>query len=308
MTEPQRTGGKLYDPTAAPIYFLAGESHTSMVENYPMLLKGVNDLLSNEETATKIIGDVEAGATLMVDSGAYFLASRHSKQHDVPLPECFAMPPEQLDGFADLWTGYLRWCAILEPTCWGYVEVDLGGTDAKRRNRAQCEARGLRPIPVYHPLTDPPSYFDELCAGYDRVAVGQMVSLKRAQRVRMMATLWERRRRYPHVWIHLLGVTPSEHVLAYYADSVDSSGWLNAMRWSAAGDCQAMLASFGVLPAELAYERGSDQESESGRNRGALQAAREAAFRAKTWRDSLSDLEALIGPSRFLSPQVHHAG
>ena len=98
---------------------------------------------------------------------------------------------------------------------WGYIELDQGGAVHKRRTRTALEQAGLAPIPVYHPFNDGWDYFDELCARYDRICVGNVVQAPRAIRCRIFATVWERQRAYPDVWIHYLGVTPTPTQIAY---------------------------------------------------------------------------------------------
>lgn len=164
----------------------------------------------------------DPAAMVMFDSGAFTVASAHAAAHGIPLPEAFAADPFDLDGFGEMWDAYTGMVKMHADRLWGYVEIDLGNTDVKRRNRSRMESDGLRPIPVYHPFTDPWDYFDELASSYDRVAVGNLVLSRPDVRKRIHATLWERRRRHRrNLWVHLLGVTPNHHVLAYPVNSTD---------------------------------------------------------------------------------------
>jgi len=52
-----------------------------------------------------------------------------------------------------------------------------------------------------------------------------------ADRKRLLATLAERRQRWPNLWVHGLGLTPSTLTVAYPMDSCDSSTWLAGARW-----------------------------------------------------------------------------
>ena len=61
------------------------------------------------------------------------------------------------------------------------------------------EQMGLRPIPVYHPFNDGWDYFDYLAERYDRICFGNVVQADRETRKRLVATAWERHRKYPHL-------------------------------------------------------------------------------------------------------------
>jgi len=50
-------------------------------------------------------------------------------------------------------------------------------------------------------------------------------------RLRIVATAYERKRKYPGLWIHLLGYTPDERLNAYPMDSADSTTWMSAVTW-----------------------------------------------------------------------------
>ncbi len=114
---------------------------------------------------------------------------------------------------------------------WGYIEIDQGGRENKIKTRAKLEGLGLRPMPVYHPFNDGWDYFDYLAQRYDRICFGNVVMADAATRKRLCATAWERRRRYPRLWIHLLGMTPSETLTAFPINSCDSSTWVGGLRW-----------------------------------------------------------------------------
>lgn len=299
MTRPRKklerrlTGGT-WDPAALPIYFaagdpFAGESEVDYFGNYPFLLRAVNELTAGAGIDWLLAKQV----TLLLDSGIFWLASQHAKTHEMPLDEAFNLAPEEVDGFVALWNTYVDIVQRHGDELWGYVELDLGGEPNKRRTRASLEAMGLRPIPVYHPLLDPPGYFDELCQTYDRVAVGNLVAADRPTRKRLVRTIWERRRAYPGVWIHLLGLKPSELLLAYPASSCDASSWLKAVRWTPEADTHACVATFGRQHSEMGYTRGAESASLEGRDRGILAAARECYFHQLQWHQHAAGLDGL---------------
>jgi hypothetical protein len=168
---------------------------------------------------------------LFIDSGVFALANGHAVEHEITMDEALSLAPTEIDGFDEL---YKRYCSIIETLgdlVWGYIEIDQGGRENKRKTRAKLEAQGFRPIPVYHPFNDGWEYFDELASDYDRICFGNIVQADQETRKRLLATAWERKRKYPHLWIHLLGLSPNERLNAYPIDCCDSSAWLMHVRW-----------------------------------------------------------------------------
>lgn len=227
-----RTGGGQYQPEDRFIYFLASNpvDLTIAKDFSKYLLIAVNeiDTPKTEELFNSLVG---RGNTLFLDSGVFNLAMEHASRHKLSHDEALKVPISQVDGFAGLKEKYIRIVRQHEENLWGYVEIDLGGKDQKRETRRELEGMGLRPIPVYHPLNDGWDYFDELASKYDRICVGNIVQASRYVRLRIMATIFERRKKYPGLWIHLLGMTPNEWANAYPTDSMDSSSWLAGVRW-----------------------------------------------------------------------------
>lgn len=226
-----RTAGR-WDPQAGPTYFIAG-GVGDFKAAWPVgrnLLVAVN-ALNNGTAMAEVEAMIEAGASVLVDSGIFDLANQHAIKHDLRLEQAFGLAPHQIDGFADLLSKYTDLLTRLGDKVWGYIELDLGGQHRKTETRDRLEAAGLRPIPVFHPYNDAWDYFDHLAERYDRLCIGNLVQAGPADRKRLVATIWERRRRYPDLWIHLLGVTPSSLTLAYPMNSCDSSTWLSGVRW-----------------------------------------------------------------------------
>lgn len=181
---------------------------------------------------------------------------------------------------------------------WGTIELDQGGAANKRKTRARLEDLGLAPIPVYHPLADGWDYFDELAENYDRMCLGNIVQADAGLRLALLWTVEERRRAYPGLWIHLLGLTPSPWCHAFTVDSADSSTWLSPARW---GDYteRAMLDPLAELGPRYRSQRGVER-SERGSWMDAVQmAGLGAAAMQAGWRHWLARLdEAGVQPGR----------
>lgn len=104
-----------------------------------------------------------------------------------------------------------------------------------------------------HPFNDGWDYFDELATEYDRMCFGNVVQASQATRVRLLHTMWERRRDYPDLWVHVLGLSANEWCLPCPPDSGDSSSWLNSLRYPAARTESAALRRLGDLGNRLLY-------------------------------------------------------
>lgn len=219
-----------------PRYFIAGDiNHVvrGVGLNGPFLcdaLIAVNELNSAADE-TKLASMIEAGCNVLIDSGCFSLANLYAVDHDINVIEALAMAPDQLPGFDALFTKYVDVVRRYGARAWGYVEIDIGGRENKIRTRARLEALGLTPIPVYHPFADGWDYFDQLAEGYDRICLANLGTATIAVRKRLVAMVWERKQKYPHLWVHALAVTPSPMFLTFPLDSCDSSSWLAGERY-----------------------------------------------------------------------------
>jgi len=223
-----RTGGS-WSASDPPKYFIAGVirpvTDAALRNNRPMdVLLPVNEIKTagQEEIVERVL---DRGGSVYLDSGCFNLCNLHAQKHGMQLIEALALPPESLDGFDALMDRYIHLVKRFGDRLWGYVEVDIGGRENKIKTRKHLEGLGLRPIPVYHPLSDGWDYFDELAQTYDRVCFANLGTAPPETRKRLLATAWERRRKYPDLWLHALGVTPSPVLLSYPVDSCDSSSW-----------------------------------------------------------------------------------
>lgn len=302
QTKARATAGSTYDPDEGFIYFLAGNaldpSHISAPAHRYSLM-AVTDVDSGNGVL-ELEGRLRYGHKLLLDSGIFWLTQRHAKAHGVHMDEALGLHPSQIDGFDWLYETYCELVTKYEDKLWGYIELDQGGAERKRETRARLEADGFRPIPVYHPLNDGWDYFDELCQGYDRICVGNIVQAPPAVRKRIIATIWERRRAYPDVWIHLLGFTPNEFVTAYPAcNSCDSSSWVYSLRYGApsAPGASAMGKAFGRFTAGFSYVTGegsSAPEHPAGVYRAIEFLSMEAHFQHGAWRQAWQDRAELF--------------
>lgn len=310
MTTPKRklTGGGRYDPNEDTIYFLAGHNIAEIAETHRWNLVAVDQLMNGAggpegRDLTELELRLNAGNLVLLDSGVFGLAQRHRQNHpDMALHDVLSLPPERIDGFDWLLDAYVTIARTYEDDLWGYIELDQGGVENKRRLRAQLEKLGLRPIPVYHPINDGWDYFDELARGYDRIAVGNVVHANANQRRHLCATLWERRRRYPGLWIHLLGFTPNEVITVYPSSSCDSSSWVYAIRYGAHNSpgAHAMADAFGKFPTGLSYDRDIDRLAAGGQRRGVHFLASEAYFMQAGMRRQLADVRDVFGADALL--------
>jgi hypothetical protein len=233
----------------APEYYLAGGMGDARIAvmGHSCILVPVNAIRKKRD-----IEDIKrwshAGAKVIVDSGAFDLCATHSRKHEVPLQKVFGMPPENVDGFAQLLEDFCEVARELQDHVFAVIEIDLGGKARKTLTRQVLEERGLRECPVFHPLHDGWPYLEDLAADYKTIFVGNLVDADAQQRQAVMGQLGFWRRDHPEHWLHLLGVTPSPLLVAFPPSSCDSSTWLSSCRqfssWRAYA-CYDRLAGFG---------------------------------------------------------------
>lgn len=299
----KRTGG-VWDPNEDACYFIAGNpASLAFAAGHTRHLLAAVDQINGDPGIELIREWAASGHHVLIDSGVFTLANDHATRHSLPLEKALALAPEDIEGFDELFTAYCRTVTALKDACWGYVEIDQGGRDNKIKTRARLEAMGFNPIPVYHPLNDGWDYFDELAAGYDRICFGNMVQAEPESRKRMLATAWERRRKYPQLWIHLLGYTPNALLNAFPANSCDSSTWLSAVRWPDAFTVRTALQPVSRLPSHFAYDLTLDVHAIGGNGHAKSMGAYEAHFITATWRALLDEYRRLgCDPGLYLSP------
>jgi hypothetical protein len=286
-----RTGGGRFRPEEDALYFLAGDTrrHQQGEQVARYLLVALNEVESQgsltflEQTLTN------PAKCVLLDSGVFSLASAYAHVHHVPLSHALTVAPHEMEGFDSLFERYVDLVKRHEHQLWGYIEIDQGGQYHKQRTRARLEGLGLRPIPVYHPFSDEPSYFDELAQRYDRLCIGNLATAPNKVRLRVLATIWQRRKQYPHLWIHVLGVSPNWWSLAYPMNSCDSSAWLAPLRFP-----RNVVYVDGYPYDELGpgyrYQLGSDVEGPRGAHKCVALNAYLAHMQGLTWRSHLRSI------------------
>lgn len=282
----KHTGGA-WDVDEGNVYFVASSTpalrHAVGIHDY--MLVAVNEININNDHVKLLEEWCDKGVRLLIDSGVYNFSLEYSKSHNISFYEALAMDPENMDGFSALFDKYCKVMDVLGDKAWGYIEVDQGGVTGKRHWRSELETLGYCPIPVYHPLTDGWEYFDELASQYDRICVGNVVNSSREVRRRICASMWERKQKYPNLWIHLLGMTASEMSCAYPISSCDSSTWLRAIRWPAPEHSHVSLSPYSQLPYDFKYRLGAANETEYGPRKATELAAYTSKFLMMNWRE-----------------------
>ncbi len=307
-----KTGGGGFDPRDRHIYFIAGDRRIGEggeVHRYALIAANV---LTRPQALSALERLLDTGSRVMLDSGIFTLASTYARETGTDPVDAFLMPPEEMPGFEQLWDLYCGLVSRYQDRLWGYVEMDLGGTESKRRLRARlADEHGFSPIPVYHPLWDGWDYFDELAEGYDRVCWANLASSDRVVRKRMLMTAWERHRRHPDLWLHLLGVTPNEWLPGLPADSCDSSSWMRGVRWGGESGVAAGR-EVGKLPLHFRYVYDADPELLEHGSRPAnpqiykaiTLAAANSHYQATGWKRQMADLQRALGQDPY--PPVLH--
>lgn len=301
MGELIRTGGGRFDPAEPPVFFLAvGPGYWPQAAGtHTHVLVAVNDLESDSIMARFRELVARTDTKVFLDSGIFNLTNRHARAHGLTMDQALTLPPEQIDGFDELLDRYCRVIGELGDQLWGYVELDLGGAEVKRRTRAMLHDRGLRPIPVYHPFLDGWDYFDELASSHDRICFGNIVKATKPERLRLQATMAERHRRYPDLWVHLLGISPSPTMLTWPTNSCDSSAWLAGMIWMQGSQTFGHLRVWDLNTPEWRYRYGSAVGDADHHNQAALLAMAESQHAQLTWRHAVERRRRLFGEERW---------
>lgn len=287
-----------WDPKAWPIYFAASNVDRLRVASpcTKHVLVAVNELDAPRDQQA-VYDFVKAGKSVLVDSGVYNLATEHAIAHDLSMDQALGLAPAQVDGFDALFERYTKLIKDMGDKVWGYIEIDQGGRENKIKTRARLEKMGFAPMPVYHPFNDGWEYFDYLAQRYDRICFGNIVQADSNARKRLIATAWERRRKYPNLWIHALGMTPSATTTAFPMNSCDSSTWILSLRWSdyrfmsigAGNDTQ------GMLEVEFRYDQEVAADHARGNQKATRMCAYDATMVARTMRNFVDDQRRELG-------------
>jgi hypothetical protein len=281
-----QTDGR-WDPDRRGLHFLA-QSSPSEIPAHPHVLLPINTLVSGKGEILPVAREaidtiLAAGKDLIVDSGVFALANDHRRRHGITHDQALGLAPDEIDGFDALWKGYVRVHELYGPHVWGTIELDQGGAVNKRKTRARLHDLGIRPIPVYHPVNDGWDYFDELAETHDRICCGNIVQATTRFRLRLLTTIADRHRAYPHLWVHLLGYTPSHTAFALPIDSCDSSAFSSPVRFGRLVD-RVMGHTLGDVGEELLCQRGLTQNDPLGNSAAMAVASYMASYHQRGWR------------------------
>lgn len=289
----QTTGGK-FDASAGLLYFIAGGAESLKTSGHDNVLIAVNEVRTRKDLA--LVDKLCDTRNVLMDSGVFSLAMSHAKRHRVSHDVGLSMPPEEIDGFPELWDRYASVVTRFRDRLWGVIELDQGGVANKPRTRKRIEDElGVTPMPVYHPLLDGWDYYDDLAAGYDRICFANLVKAAPPIRLRLIHTASERARGYPHLWTHLLGVYPNENLLAMpLRGSCDSSSWLTSLRWMPSWKAWSMAKMVSPYPPAMWYPTSHTAAKTVKRGETARDYYRKAeAMNASTARSLQTTIDAL---------------
>lgn len=182
--------------------------------------------------------------------------------------------------FMEYFQNYCDFIRKYERFFWGYVELDVGNEKQKTVLRDRMEAQGVYPIPVFHPLTDSSEYLDLLCTNYDRVCFGNIAMEGELAREIILQLVSVAKEKYPHLWIHALGIAPHPLLAAFpYVDSIDSSTSSSLIRFGRFGEGCCFDTRFRVV--DDFCNRREDRESY---RLGAASGYRSFHFHQQSWR------------------------
>lgn len=257
-----RTGGGTFDPNETGLYFFATglQWHLRVAatghKNFLVAVNHISEGASGNAELDQLLSIPDV--RVFLDSGIFTLCADHSRKHNVPLEDVLGMQPAQLDGYEKLKRRYLDLIRRYESRLWGYVELDLGGTDTKRVTRSATEAEGLRPIPVFHPLHDSWEYFEEIITRYDRICIGNIVNASAKTRAIVLTEAYRRRRAIgSNVFIHVLGASPNALITSFRVESCDSSSWNSRLRFPVLNSVN-LEGTLKGLPEWFLYEQNGD--------------------------------------------------
>lgn len=165
----------------------------------------------------------------LVDSGA-FTAWTRGKPVDLDAYIAFLLDTEALaDAGALRLDGYLALDVIPgEPGRMPTLDEAMAATEQSLANLARMRAAGLTPIPIYHegePIEILDAYVGE---GHDVIALGATFSRGKPELVNWLEPIFKR---YPSQRFHGLAMTQRRVIENFPFDSVDSTTWLNFVRF-----------------------------------------------------------------------------
>lgn len=232
------------------LYFIAETSGWTLekagIEEYlDNYLRAIN-AISGENNIRRIKDHIDLGKNVLIDSGVFDLAKKFSQNKNISLSQAFSMDPTQVDGFEELFDKYVQVIRPLKDELWGYIEIDLGCQKDKTATRKRLKDLGLNPIPVYHFLTDSEDYLDFLCQNNNRICIGNLAQSNHRTRIDILSKIEKKRKQYPDLFIHFLGLSLSPYCFMFQIDSCDSSEFSAPVRWNTI-KLRSLLAVFSQL-------------------------------------------------------------
>lgn len=252
MTNKKRTHGK-WNPEQERTIFLAGSTFSKNTTKDTLTVGGdeqnqraLQKVIEQQRSVNKLYSlrdfsesnykaqldcEIRAYGTILLDSGIFGLAMDYAKESGLSHNLALTTPLKSIPKWPQFRDLYIDMMRHVKDTVWGYVELDLGGTAQKIETRTWLESIGLAPIPVWHPLGDGLDYGKHLMQTYDRICLGNVVKSDRATRNILLQAMTFARQG-TKVWVHALGLGPTEFVTAYHVDSLDAMSWMGALMWS----------------------------------------------------------------------------
>ena len=258
----KKTGGATFNADEKFLYFFATglQWHLRVSSaGHKNYLVAVNHITEGESGIAELeqlcaIPDVK----VFLDSGIFTLVTDYSRVNDISFEEVLLMQPDALPGYDKLKKRYIELIIQFQSKLWGFVELDLGGTATKQRTRAELEARGLNPIPVFHPMGDSWEYYDHLITEYDRICFSDIKFAAQSTRATVFTEAMRRRRVLgSECYIHVLGASANALTTSLRADSCDSSSWNSRLRFPVLNTIN-LQGNLKGLPEWFLYEQNGD--------------------------------------------------
>jgi hypothetical protein len=231
------TEGK-WSSNECPLYFAAGYV-TRFQDIFGVkalnIIPSVYDIRDAEQ-----LREFDGLKRILLDSGVFTLASNYARKLNIPKYAAFSLKISEIPEFQKLFDKYVSLVKECRDMLWGYIEIDIGGRESKKETTKKLLDLGLRPIPVFHPVTDGWEYFYELAENYDRISMST-TEIARSITLRIIQKVWELSRKYPKLWIHILGITPGSLITSYPFQSYDSSSWMSPIMYT--GGIQIRMAN-----------------------------------------------------------------
>lgn len=242
------------------------------------------------------VAEIAKQRPVLLDSGAFTIASTTARERGISIPEAFQLPLEahMTDTYREVEAAYRTAIDVMGDDLWGFIEMDLG-TPAERdavRERDRERYPDGPPLPVFHPAAEPFDVFEDLQNDYDRLCIGGIAKLWGSARLDLFVAL--RRRVRPDRWYHYLGVGPTHLLLALAPPlvSADATTWTRYQRpWMGGKIGASMLRTMGPL----IDDRWRYQPGNASLPPAQLLGLRQLAAAARMWQDITEARGEMVG-------------